>query len=253
MGAAARKRILLLVLFAGGLPGCAETAFCGDSPDKCKSALFIGNSYTYANDLPKMVLELARSGGYFLETGMAAQGGWSLADHAADDGTGGILGSRQWDYVVLQEQSRIPTLEESRLRDMYPAVDELAQRIRADSGVPILFETWGYRDGLPDYGIADYETMQYRILEGYEKLALSRQLVLAPVGLAWWRVRLQQPGIDLWQADGSHPGRSGTYLAACVFYAVFFGVSPEGLAYTAQLPAETAAVLQKAAGQAVLG
>jgi hypothetical protein len=75
---------------------------------------------------------------------------------------------------------------------------------------------------------------------------------VAPVGYAWSTVRTEDPRMDLWQADGSHPSEAGTYLAACVFYAAIFGQSPEGSTYTAGLPAVTAALLQRTAGATVL-
>jgi formylglycine-generating enzyme required for sulfatase activity len=65
-------------------------------------------------------------------------------------------------------------------------------------------------------------------------------------------VHAQDPGFELWHTDGSHPSLHGTYLAASVFYAVLTGKSPEGLEYTAGLPAEEARSLQRAAAEAVL-
>jgi hypothetical protein len=56
----------------------------------------------------------------------------------------------------------------------------------------------------------------------------------------------------LWQDDASHPSTAGTYLAACVFYAAVFRQSPDGLEFTAGLPADSAAILQKVAAQEVL-
>jgi hypothetical protein len=58
--------------------------------------------------------------------------------------------------------------------------------------------------------------------------------------------------LDLWQDDGGHPTEQGTYLAACVFYAVIFHQSPEGLTYLAHLPKEIAQFLQQIAANTVL-
>ena len=54
------------------------------------------------------------------------------------------------------------------------------------------------------------------------------------------------------QDDGSHPTVSGTYLAACVFYATIFRQSPEGLSYIDGLSSRDASVLQAEAAGAVL-
>ena len=53
--------------------------------------LFIGNSLTFYNDLPGTFAELALSGGFEVEVGLAAQGGWTLADHAASDQTNNLI------------------------------------------------------------------------------------------------------------------------------------------------------------------
>ena len=57
----------------------------------------------------------------------------------------------------------------------------------------------------------------------------------------------------LHSGDNSHPNLNGSYLAACVFYAVMFGKSPEGLPYTAGLAGDSALILQQAADSIVFG
>ena len=51
----------------------------------------------------------------------------------------------------------------------------------------------------------------------------------APVGDAWERSLAERPAIVLHDADGSHPSPAGTYLAACVFYAVLTGRRLDGV------------------------
>jgi hypothetical protein len=51
--------------------------------------------------------------------------------------------------------------------------------------------------------------------------------------------------------DRKHPTLAGTYLAACVFYAVLNENSPEGIAYTAGLDPVDAAFLQHIAWETV--
>ena len=135
---------------------------------------------------------------------------------------------------------------------MYPAVRTLVDMIRRRAETPILFMTWAHRDGLPDNGMPDYESMQQSIDRGYLAIAAELLAPVAPVGIAWFVVRRQDPDIGLWQDDGSHPSTAGTYLAACVFYAAVFRQSPEGLAYTDGLSSDTASILQKAAAVNVL-
>ena len=77
------KRILMLFVLVVGLTGCSPKIQCDKNSNagNCLRVLFIGNSYTYVNDLPGVFSKLADSGKHLVETGMLAQGGWSLADH----------------------------------------------------------------------------------------------------------------------------------------------------------------------------
>jgi hypothetical protein len=52
-------------------------------------------------------------------------------------------------------------------------------------------------------------------------------------------------------ADKRHPSLAGSYLAASTTYAMLYGKSPVGLAYTAGLNPELARVLQTAAWDTV--
>jgi hypothetical protein len=65
-------------------------------------------------------------------------------------------------------------------------------------------------------------------------------------------VRRDHPEISLWGDDGSHPNGAGTYLAACVFYAVIFRSSPSGLSYHGGIDDGHARILQDEAGSQVL-
>ncbi|MEI8333738.1 MAG: DUF4886 domain-containing protein [Chloroflexota bacterium] len=229
------------------LPGhCAPQ---GTGP--CTRVLFIGNSYTYVNDLPGTFAEVARSGGRDVEVGMAAIGGATLGDHVASSATQGALAAQSWDVVVLQEQSQLPAVDAFRIGGFDPAVRSLVKTIHSAGARPLLFATWAHRDGWPEERLNDYASMQDRIDAAYVGIGRELGVGVAPVGAAWAAVRASDPGIDLWQPDGSHPSAAGTYLAACVFYAAIFGESPVGLGGRGGLPAETARALQQAAAAVV--
>jgi hypothetical protein len=212
--------------------------------------LFIGNSYTYVNDLPGMFSKLACSGGYKVQTGLAAPGGWTLAQHEASNETRAALEQQKWDYIVLQEQSEIPAIPADRSQSMYPAVRRLVARIKATGAQPLLFLTWGHRDGDMQFGLPTYFDMQAQLTFGYLGIAQELNVPVIPVGTTWLKARTLPAPLDLWQADGSHPNEQGTYLAACVFYTAIFHQSPLGLGYYAGLNQETAKTLQSLATDA---
>ncbi len=233
----------LIGLGAFGLTRLADAACSPFVRTPCVRVLFLGNSYTYVNDLPTVFRDLARAGGQNVETGIVANGGESLADHATSPGSVGTIRGSRWQFVVLQEQSQIPALEAARESQMYPAARSLVGIIRAAGATPILLETWAHRDGWPDYQL-DYPAMQAAIDEGYRALGGELGVAVARAGEAWQTVVRHDPTTALWQEDGSHPGRAGTYLAACVLYARIFDASPVGISDTEGLPPDLARTLQ---------
>ena len=252
MTRAARFALFVVIVFL--TLACWSTTACigASGARSCLRILFVGNSYTYVNDLPDMFARLARAGDHTVETGMAAPGGWTLFAHARSAETLGKLKSSKWDFVILQEQSQVPAVEPARTEAMYPAVRSLVRQVEDLGATPIFFLTWAYRDGWPENGLSGYEAMQTQITRGYLGIAQELGVPMAPVGEAWLIAKRRHPELELWQSDGSHPSEQGTYLAACVFYAAIFRQSPEGLRYFAHLPKETAKVLQTTAADVVL-
>ncbi len=94
--------IVLGVLFLAGCSGSAGPT-CGTGA--CTRVLFLGNSFTYVNDLPSTFAQLAESAGRPVQVAMVAGGGETLAQHAASSDSLDKIASQGWTYVVLQEQS----------------------------------------------------------------------------------------------------------------------------------------------------
>jgi hypothetical protein len=93
--------------------------------------------------------------------------------------------------------------------------------------------------------------MQVQIQAGCMEIAEEVEAKVAPVGIAWQSALERELNLNLWQLDGVHPSREGSYLAANVFYALIFQQSPAGLVSHAGLPAETAQFLQAVAAETV--
>lgn len=88
------------------------------------------------------------------------------------------------------------------------------RRLYAPKGKSVCYMTWGRNNDT-------YEGMQQQLTENYLEMADVLDAYCAPVGEAWRRVRRECPSLQLYNSDGSHPSPAGSYLAACVFYAIF--------------------------------
>ncbi len=186
------------------------------------SVLFVGNSYSF--DVPKELRRVAARDGRKLRVGQITIGGWTLAQHVKSGETSREIREGKWDIVVIQEQSRIPALRSRRSREMFPNVRKLADEARAAGAVPVLYQTWGRRDG-DSYLVSrdDFHSMNKRLREGYQQAArVAGGLTVVPVGDAWEREVDAGRGDSLFMPDGSHPTSRAEALTAEVFYKTLF-------------------------------
>lgn len=228
------------------------------SAQEIKNVLFIGNSYTYVNDLPATINSLAQTHGDKITYESSAPGGYTFQQHSTNTTSLSKIAQGNWDFVVLQEQSQIPSFPPGQVAtDCLPFAQILVDSIKSANSCtePLFFMTWGRENGdaanCPYYTpLCTYEGMQKRLRDSYLLLGSQNQASVSPVGAAWWHTRNTDPTIDLYTSDGSHPSVQGTYLAACVFYAVIFRKSPIGLD-TLTIPSQQALTMQQIADQVV--
>lgn len=196
----------------------------GGSSQKLR-VLFLGNSYTSFNDLPTVVGSLSRSSQspVRIEVDQHTPGGQTWEGHDADPEVTALIG-KGWDYVVLQDQSDLPWSVPNGIKD---ALRSLDAKIKAAGAKTLLYMTWAKQEGVVTTRTGRFtEDVQANLY--YMKHAEAVGADVAPVGRAWERA-LRDPQVSLYSGDGSHPTAQGTYLAACVFYAVLTGQSPLGL------------------------
>jgi hypothetical protein len=94
-----RLSLLFLLLFA-------RTDTTGEAAPPPLVVLFIGNSYTYVNDLPALVVGLAdAAGGRRIEVDRHLVGGCTFERHVKETKAIEKIRQKKWDVVVLQENS----------------------------------------------------------------------------------------------------------------------------------------------------
>lgn len=221
------------------------------------SVLFIGNSYTYVNDLPGTLGSLATDLGKEITIDSKTNGGFTFQNHVDDPATYVKIHSKPWDVVVIQGQSQEPSFPDGQVNSYtLPAAVRLSDSIWANHACSnvMYYMTWGRQDGDPQWSeINTFDKMNTRLYNAYMRMAdSSDQAMVSPVGAVWRYVRENQPGINLYSSDGSHPSAEGTYLAACTFYASLFRQSPVGATYTGGLSTATAGIIQQAAASVIL-
>ena len=225
-----------------------------------KNVLFLGNSYTYVNNLPNTLELLANSFGDSLTHDQNTPGGQNMQGHSTNATSLGKIAVGGWDFVAIQSQSQEPSFSPSQVAtDVYPYAAIICDSIRAaDQCVePLFFMTWGRKNGdasnCPFYPpICTYDGMQNRLRESYLEMAHDNDASVSPVGAVWKQVRDSLPALELYSPDESHPSVAGTYVAACTFYAAIWRKSPIGSSYLSTLSAADARAIQVLAERVVL-
>jgi len=219
--------------------------------------LFVGNSYTHYNNMPKLFEQMADSKGVKLEVLMDAKSSHNFQMHSKRTDLYKNIRSTKWDYVVLQGFSRELAQDRAVIdKESIPYIKQLLDSIYANNSCTnvLLYQTWGYDTGFKDDSLGidwTYQNMSDRIHEGYLYVSEQLNLSIVPVGKAWETVKENHPQIELYQEDKQHPSLAGSYLAASCFYSALFKTEPN-LSFTAKLDPKQAAIIQEIAGVQVL-
>jgi hypothetical protein len=179
--------------------------------------LFVGNSLTYFNDLPGMVVALAQHSGDRITQTTVAFPNFSLEDHWNDGRALGAISGSKWDLIVLQQGP-------SSLATSRDLLVEYAQRFAAEAdrvGARVaLYSVWPSFDRAMDFDA---------VTANYATAADTTDGVLFPAGEAWRAAWRRDSSLQLYGSDGFHPTPLGSYLVALVMYQQLTGRSPEGL------------------------
>jgi hypothetical protein len=213
-----RRRLVVSVPLWALISGISATR-AQDTPAAITPlrVLFIGSSLIYVNALPAVLSGLSAQSSETrkIEVEDVTFPDWTLARHWDSGKALSVIRGEHWDFVVLHP------LGASDLRGKSTALFDA--EIRKVGAKTIIFAKFppirsGQLDD-PEKYVADWEPT-----------ITALGALNAPVGLAWMEAfKAGIPRSALYDLDGIHPTLAGTYVAACVFFAVIYGKSPEGL------------------------
>ena len=228
------------------------------------NVLWLGNSYTYVNNLPEMINELCIGTDRSVKHESVTPGGCTLFQHEVSATSLNAIRKGGWDYVVLQEQSQLPSIDYYRHNAMRPSYQALYDTIMTynPEAMVVGYMTWGRQYGgqqCVNFGqgtycsadFVDSNHMQDTMSVAYCENAYATDSYVAPVGDAWKEALNNHPELVLHSSDQSHPSYDGSYLAACVFHAVFWKESPIGTYHSSNIDKDKATLLQTIASDVV--
>jgi len=240
-----------------GTPGITDVITSSQKPGASTvSVLFIGNSYTFYNDMPQMVANIAAGDAgnpvtYQIQS--ATRGAQTLAALLQDQSIVDVVSSRMWNYVVLQEQS-LWALAPENVEATAISARTWVGKIKAQGAKPLFYVTWARQPNSYWYTDRQYgftknpKYMQQQLDQSSAALSKQLGMVQVPVGDAFATALQRDAKWPLYAEDSSHPSRLGSYLAALMFYKAISGRSPENTTYAPEgMDASSAAALRKIA------
>jgi len=168
------------------------------------NALFLGGSFTAAGNLPtafKKMYELAYGGECTVSSHTFSQA--KLCEHFISKESRELLTSRNWNTVILQEQSKLPI---DNPKEALKAITHWKEIIPSNTFL-ILMMTWRRKE---DFADSDRWARQLNFF----KKARSLGVYVSPVGLAWEIYRGAFPHHELMEASSSHSSPKGAELSA---------------------------------------
>ena len=193
--------------------------------------LFIGNSYTFFNDMPNLLELLAKENGKRLTADSVTKGGRRLYENLREDDEHGarikaLIGENDYDALILQEQSFLAIVD---YESFLGGIRDLVALVNAKRN--ILYATWGRKSGsekLTELGLTS-EEMTNKLTEAYISAAKRVKAEISHVGKTFLRISKDFPNIDIYKPDLSHPSYIGSVVAAICHYRTLFGEMPKSV------------------------
>ncbi len=196
--------------------------------------LFVGDSKTYASDIPLKFSKIAKAEGKKVQVTTIAIAGKSLTYLARHEAK--AIQMKKYDYVILQER----TVNLTKYSAYLKGARRITKLVKAKNPnvQMVVRKTWVTKTSSWKKRKTAYQNS--------EKVADRIDAIISEDGPAFDLCTEFCPDIKLYK-DNKHPTKAGAYLSACCLYAAIFQKSPVGCTYTAGMEEKTAKTLQKIA------
>lgn len=242
-----RRLLTALGLAVGSAASCDSTGGTGPLPDGGVRVLFVGNSLTYENDLPRTIAAMAKAvNDTPLVYRTIAHPNFAIEDHYLN-GIESNIAANGWHFVVMQQGPSTTVASSEHLTAWTGVVNDFVVAAGARTA---MYSVW---PGGHDPQLFDL------VRENYLKAAVAVDGMFIPAGDGWREAWQRDPSLDFYASDEFHPSRLGTYVAALVHFEMLYDRPATDLPDVAtvdgrklDLPPATVAMLQESAHAAVL-
>ncbi|MGJ8662106.1 MAG: SGNH/GDSL hydrolase family protein [Marinicella sp.] len=174
------------------------------------NVLFVGNSLTNSNNLPRLVARHAATHGITVTTKMVAKGGYAIVDHWAEGNVQRLIRSNQYDFVVIQQG---PSSQFDGYDMLVNGGAEYAQICEENNAQLAYFMVWP--------ALNRYFSFE-GVIRNYTAGAEANNALLIPVGSIWKQYIDSTGDHSYFSSDGFHPSLAGSQNAAEIIVDTLF-------------------------------
>jgi len=182
-------------------------ALCAQQPELADvRILFVGNSLTYANNLPELVKKVGARNDIRIQTDMLAFSNYALEDHWNDGKLQSLIADGKYNYVVVQQGPSSQADGRAMLLDYGERIKTLCDKQDAKLA---FYMVWPAR--------ANYHTFD-GVIANYSVAASQTNSILCPVGQLWKAYFDSTQDFSYYGSDGFHPSLAGSQNAAEIIF-----------------------------------
>lgn len=195
------KNLVILVYFLSNY-SFSQNIKNSNSSKKEISILFIGNSLTYFNNLPKLIKRSMNQEKVKLNIEMVAYPKYTLTDHWNGGRVQKIISDKKPSFVILQ-QGPSSSLDEKQT--LIEIGKKFKQICNINNTKLCYFMVWPARKNYNDFD---------KVIINYSEAAEVNNAILLPVGKKWKNHFDLNNKFDYYSKDGYNPSLKGSRIAA---------------------------------------
>lgn len=168
--------------------------------------LFVGNSLTYSNNLSKILEQIAKKSGESINTKSLCFPNYAIIDHLNEGKLQQVLTKEKFDYLVVQQG---PSSQEEGKKMLINDGKKLKKLCEKHQVKMVYFMVWTSKKWYHTFNL---------VIKNHEVAAQKNEALLFPVGKIWKAYNESKGKESLYDSDGFHPSKTGSFLAALTMF-----------------------------------
>ena len=168
--------------------------------------LFVGNSLTYTNNLPKILEHIAKKSDIKITTKSLCKPNYALVDHLYEGNFQKLMAKGKYDYVVVQQGPSSQVEGKKMLIEDGAIIKKICEKYNAKL---VYFMVWTSKKWFQTFDL---------VIKNHKKAAKENRALLFPVGEFWKKYCQQKNAESLYSVDGFHPSKAGSFFAALTMF-----------------------------------